>query len=354
MYEAFFGLRERPFDLAPDPRFLYVTGLQREALSNLRYGLTTPRGLTLLLGEAGTGKTTLVQTVLRELDAGAVECVLVSNPTLTRDEFYEYLSRAFHLDSNTESSKTRFLFALRRHLEARHCHGQLSALVIDEAQSVPYELLEEVRLLGNIETPTSKLLNIVLAGQPELADRLNESSLRQLKQRISLRCELRALDFQETAAYIAGRIRIAGGKPAEIFSREAVAAIYEASAGVPRTINVVCDNVLIGGFAADVKPVNRALVQEVMRDFDLLAGGPAVDDIAENARRDPAADGAPFSAPYAAATAAAAATATSVAPAANRQAKHSGSEANAVDPKSRVEDANMFATITRRRRFSFF
>ncbi|MGH9345652.1 MAG: ExeA family protein, partial [Vicinamibacterales bacterium] len=272
MYESFFGLKERPFDLAPNPRFLYVTGPQREALSNLRYGLTTPRGLTLLVGDAGTGKTTLVQAALAELEPGKVEYVLVSNPTLTRDEFYEYLSKAFHLDEDTASSKTRFLFAFRKHLEDRFRGGRLSALIIDEAQSVPYELLEEVRLLSNIETPAAKLLNVVLAGQPELAERLNESSLRQLKQRISLRCELRPLDFPETAAYIAGRIRIAGGKPADIFSREAVAAIHDASAGVPRTINVVCDNTLIGGFAAEVKPVTRALVQDVMRDFDLRGG----------------------------------------------------------------------------------
>jgi general secretion pathway protein A len=216
-----------------------------------------------------------VQTVLGELEADKVECVLLSNPTLTRDEFYEYLSKAFHLDAATAASKTRFLLAFRRHLEERHQAGKLSALIIDEAQSVPYELLEEVRLLSNIETPAAKLLNVVLAGQPELADRLNEASLRQLKQRISLRCELRPLDFAETAAYIAGRIRIAGGKPADIFSREAVAAIHDASSGVPRTINVVCDNTLIGGFAAEVKPVTRALVQEVMRDFDLTGGDDA-------------------------------------------------------------------------------
>ena len=269
MYENFFGLRERPFDLSPNPRFLYVTGPQREALANLRYGLTTPRGLTLLLGEAGTGKTTLVQSVLGELNADAVECVLVSNPTLTRAEFYEFLSTAFRLDRDTVSSKARFLIALRRHLEERHRAGKLTALIVDEAQSLPYELLEEVRLLGNIETPTTKLLNVVLAGQPELAERLNEARLRQLKQRISLRCELRTLDFPETAAYVAGRIRIAGGRPADIFSREAVSAIYEASAGVPRTINVVCDNVLIGGFARQIRPITCALVRDVMAEFDL-------------------------------------------------------------------------------------
>jgi type II secretory pathway predicted ATPase ExeA len=269
MYERFFGLRERPFDLVPNPRFLYLTGRQREALSNLRYGLTTPRGLTLLVGEAGTGKSTLVQAVLGEIDDQVVECVLLSNPTLTRPEFYEFLAAGFGLPEDAATSKTQFLFELRRHLLTKREAGVINGLVLDEAQSLPYELLEEVRLLSNIETPTEKLLNVVLAGQPELADRLNEANLRQLKQRISLRCELDTFTFQETAAYIAGRLRIAGGDPAKIFSREAVLAIHDASLGVPRTINVICDNALIGGFAAQEKPVLRALVDEVCRDFDL-------------------------------------------------------------------------------------
>jgi type II secretory pathway predicted ATPase ExeA len=195
--------------------------------------------------------------------------VLLSNPTLNRDEFYEFLADGFKLGGGSEGSKTRLLCELSRHLETRHEAGKLTALVLDEAQSLPYELLEEVRLLSNIEATSHKLLNVVLAGQPELADRLNEPALRQLKQRISLRCELTALDFRETAAYVAGRLRIAGGNPAEIFSREAIAAIHEASRGVPRIINVVCDNALIGGFAAQVRPVTRSIVSEVMRDFDL-------------------------------------------------------------------------------------
>jgi type II secretory pathway predicted ATPase ExeA len=274
MYERFFGLHDRPFDLVPNPRFLFLASRQREALGNLRLGLSTPRGLTLLIGEAGTGKTTIIEAILSEIDEGRTECVLLSNPTLTRAEFYEFLSTSFRLDDEAGWSKTRFLFALRRHLQARHAVGQLSALVLDEAQSLPYELLEEVRLLSNIETDTVKLLNVVLVGQPELAVRLNEPGLRQLKQRISLRCELGAFDFQETAAYIAGRLRIAGGDPAQIFSREAVLAIYEASGGVPRTINVVCDNALIGAFATQTKPVVRAMVQEVCRDFDLRMASP--------------------------------------------------------------------------------
>lgn len=273
MYETFYGLKERPFDLAPNPRFLYLTARQREALGNLRYGLNSERGLTLLLGDAGTGKTTLLQASLAQLDRTGIECVLLNNPTLTRSEFCEAVASGFGLGADVVGSKTRFLAALRERLELNHKEGRFSALVIDEAQSLPYELLEEVRLLSNIETPTRKLLNVILAGQPELAERLNEHGLRQLKQRISLRCELGPFDMRDTAAYIAGRLRIAGGAPAQIFTREAVAAVYEGSSGLPRTINVICDNALLGGFAVQAKPVPRAIVDEVIRDFDLRPRG---------------------------------------------------------------------------------
>jgi general secretion pathway protein A len=279
MYEEFYGLKERPFDLVPNPRFLYLSTRQREAFSNLTHGLAGPRGMTLLIGEAGTGKTTLVQSVLAAIDRENVECVLLSNPTLTRREFYECLTAGFGLPIEAESSKARFLLELRRHLMERHEAGRLSALLLDEAQSLPYRLLEEIRLLGNIETETVKLLNIVLAGQPELGERLNEPRLRQLKQRIVLRCELTPFDFHETAAYIAGRLRIASGEPSAIFSREAVQAICEASGGVPRTINVMCENALISGFATGTRPITRSLVLEVCRDFDLkgLVSNPTLD-----------------------------------------------------------------------------
>lgn len=271
MYENFFGLRERPFDLVPNPRFLFLTARQREALANLKYGLTVPRGLTVLIGEAGTGKTTLVQTLISGINHDKIECVLLSNPTLTRAEFYEFLAVGFGLGSAAIGSKTRFLFQMRRHLLARQAEGLLSALVLDEAQSLPYELLEEVRLLSNIETSSSKLLNVVLAGQPELADRLNESSLRQLKQRIALRCALAPLNLSETAGYIAGRLRIAGGDPSSIFTREAIERIFHVSKGVPRTVNVICDNALLSGFAAQTRPVTRLMVDEVQADFDFKA-----------------------------------------------------------------------------------
>jgi general secretion pathway protein A len=271
LYGEFYGLSEPPFDLTPNPRFLFLSTRQREALSNLRYAMATSKGFTLILGEAGTGKTTLVRTALGELGDTPSRYVLVSNPTLGRKEFYEFLAREFGLSEEAAHSKTRLLHELQHEVEARFAAGGLTGLIIDEAQSMPHQLLEEIRLLGNIETATTKLLNIVLCGQPELADRLNDSSLRQLKQRMALRCELKPLTLDETAGYISGRLRIAGGSPGEIFTRETVMAIHGASAGIPRTINVLCDNALIGGFAAHVKPVPVEIVDDVCRDFDLAS-----------------------------------------------------------------------------------
>jgi type II secretory pathway predicted ATPase ExeA len=274
VYEEFFGLRERPFDLTPNPRYLLLTARHREALANLRYGLHGRRGVTLLLGEAGTGKTTLVRAALHAEGAAQSMCVYLNNPTLTRAEFYEMLAAGFGFSLDLAASKARLLLELERALVRNRERGLLSALVVDEAQSLPYELLEEIRLLANIETATDKLLPVVLAGQPELADRLNDVSLRQLKQRIALRCELYPLEIRETAAYIAGRIRIAGGDCARIFTSDAVQTICERSGGIPRTISVLCDNALINGYAVQRQPVDREIVLEVCRDFDLPSGRP--------------------------------------------------------------------------------
>ncbi len=275
MYETFFGLHERPFDLTTNPRFLFLTPRHREALSTLRYGLSAPRGLTLLLGDAGTGKTTVLRAALNEERRPENRNVLLTNPTLTRPEFYEFIARGFNLDESCANSKARFLTEFQRDVHERHSAGGLTTLIIDEAQSLPYELLEEVRLLANIETSTVKLLNLVLVGQPELADRLNEQSLRQLKQRITLRAQLAPLDLKETAAYVAGRLRIAGGNVSEILTKNAVLAIHEISTGLPRIVNVLADNALMGGFASQTKPVDAAIVREVARDFDFGVGAVA-------------------------------------------------------------------------------
>jgi general secretion pathway protein A len=273
MYEAFFGLRERPFDLTPNPRFLLLTGKHREALSNLQYGLTSRRGLTVLVGEAGTGKTTLVRTVVDDLGKQGGVIAYLNNPTLTRSEFCEFLTQAFKLPAEAATSKTRLLSELSAALERFRAANIQTGLIIDEAQVLPDELLEEVRLLANIETSTDKLLPIVLAGQPELADRLSQPSLRQLKQRVALRRLLESLDARETAEYIAGRIKIAGGNSVLVFTRQAVDMIYQRAAGIPRLISVICDNALISGFAADRRPVSRDIIEEVCRDFDLSSNG---------------------------------------------------------------------------------
>jgi len=273
MYEQFFGLHERPFELTPNPRYLLLTARHKEALGNLEYAIATHRGLTVLTGEAGTGKTTLLRHALARAQAVRPErpgvFLAVSNPTLARHEFIEYLAEAFGLSPQAASSKARFLIELERALIAYRRAGTPVALVVDEAQSLPGELLEEIRLLANIETDTEKLLPLLLLGQPELADRLNEPGLRQLKQRVALRCRLEPLELAETASYIATRISIAGGTAARLFTREAVRAVHSRSGGIPRLINVLCDNALVSGFALDRCPVGEDIIAEVGMDFDL-------------------------------------------------------------------------------------
>ena len=271
MYRAFFGFRDRPFDLTPNPRFLVLTDAHREALSNLEYGVASRRGITALIGEAGTGKTTLIRTALAR-QSDQVHCVYLHNPALTRQEFVEMLATRFQLSDAARTSKTALLTELEAVLRDRHARNESTVLIVDEAQSLPLELLEEIRLLGNIETVESKLLSIVLAGQPELATRLNDDSLRQLKQRIALRCDLRALTETETAAYLAGRIRVAGGVGAQVFTREAVLLIHKRSRGIPRAISVIADNALLSAYAVQRKPVNSQVVAEACRDLDLTSG----------------------------------------------------------------------------------
>ena len=269
MYQQFYGLRELPFELTPNPRYLYLTKQHREALSTLVYGLSSGKGVTALIGEAGTGKTTLLHAALQSEHCRHVTCVYLMNPTLTRNEFIEILSAQFGLSAHASRSKAGMLQELDAILRERRTRGQMTALLIDEAQSLSSELLEEIRLLANSETANEKLLSLVLAGQPELRDRLNEKELRQLKQRVTLRCEIQPFTLQETAAYIASRIRTAGGEAARLFTREAVMLIHERSGGIPRTISVICDNALLTGFGMARQPVDYEMVLEVARDFDL-------------------------------------------------------------------------------------
>jgi general secretion pathway protein A len=274
MYEHYYGLRERPFSLTSNPRYLLLTSAHAEALSALKYGMNHRVGIIVLVGEAGTGKTTVIRAAMASRITGG-SVVLLNNPILDRHEFFEHLVHGFGLSEEAARSKTRFLSELTRKLEGSLRSGILAALIIDEAHALPHEILEEIRLLANMETDDQKLLPVVLAGQPELGECLNGACLRQLKQRVALRCSLRPLQITETAAYIAGRIRVAGGDAATMFTSEAVELVHERSQGVPRTISVICDNALLTGFAADQRPIGRDTVLEVCRDLDLRSLDPA-------------------------------------------------------------------------------
>ena len=269
MYEDFYGLRERPFDLTPDPRFLFLSPQHHEALTHLKYALSGRPGITLVVGDAGTGKSTLIRATIQSTRSEGSRVATVANPTLTRNEFYDHLARAFGFSREAAESKTVFLRELTAALDASQPSGGVVALIVDEAQSLPNELLEELRLLTNAEGAGDRSLTLVLVGQPELAERLNDPSLRQLKQRVALRAELEPFTLRDTARYIASRITVAGGRADQIFTRDAVLAIHEGSNGLPRIISVLCDNALVTGFAGSVKPVGSAIVAEVCADFDL-------------------------------------------------------------------------------------
>lgn len=277
MYEGFYGLRERPFDLTPNPRFLFLSPKHREALATLQYGLTSNKGITVVTGEAGTGKTTLIRAALDTTQGRYGKAVYLDNPTLTRGEFIEFLASASGLGREAAGSKARFLQGLRELATRTHQSGAVPALIVDEAQAMPDELLEEIRLLANIETSTAKLLSVILTGQLELGARLNQHNLRQLKQRVAIRCRLDPLDLTETAAYIGARIWVAGGEDQTLFTLEAIETIYERSRGIPRTISVICDNALIAGFAAGERLVGRETIVEVCGDLDLPAASPRVE-----------------------------------------------------------------------------
>lgn len=337
MYTRFYGLEALPFELNPDPKYLMMTARHREALANLQHGILARKSLTVITGEAGTGKTTLVNAALTSPACRDARIVHLANSTLTRDEFVEFLARSFQLSGTAAHSKATLLRELEHELKQRLAQGIVTALVIDEAQCLERDLLEEIRLLSNVETPSDKLLPLVLVGQPEFADRLNLPSMRQLKQRIALRCELGTFSMAETAAYVAGRIRTAGGDASTMFTREAIEEVHRGSQGIPRTISVICDNALVSGFALGVKPITAPIVRDVCADFDL--------------GREPAfpvyhAPGAPGAVPADGPVKAPAGTPADAATA------NPGRTDRA--PATRAEHRPMFGAFSRKRRFSFF
>jgi general secretion pathway protein A len=269
IYEAFYGLKESPFELTGDTRFVYLPEPHREALNALTYAVLAAKPVTVLTGDVGTGKTTIVRAALQAQPSARSRCVHLPNPRLTPEELFEAIARGFELAPDARASKVACLAALEARLLASAADGQSTILVIDEAQSASDEFLEEVRLLTNIEAGSGKRLSVILVGQPEFGDRLNDPALQNLKQRIAVRCALRRLTLRETAGYIASRIRTAGGAADRVFTREAVETIHEIAQGTPRIISVLCDNALLTGYALNERPVSRRVVEEVCRDFDL-------------------------------------------------------------------------------------
>lgn len=247
MYDRFFGLAKRPFNLTPDPAFLFLTPQHREALVGLTYAILQRKGFVVLTGEAGTGKTTLLAKVLQSLPANRLQFGVILNPTLTASEFLEMALLDFGI-TDIPSSKARRLWTLQNFLFQGRQQGKVSALIVDEAHKLSPEVLEEIRLLGNFEEAEHKLLQILLVGQGELEQSLDRDDLRQLKQRIALWLQIHPLSVAEVGDYIRHRWEAAGGKEPP-FSDEAISCIAQASKGIPRVISSLCDNGLTLAFA---------------------------------------------------------------------------------------------------------
>jgi type II secretory pathway predicted ATPase ExeA len=249
VYKTFYNLRLNPFEITPDPSFLFSTSRHNEALASLYYGVRARKGFVVLTGEVGTGKTMLVRCVLELLRRTGVAFAYVFNPSLSALEFIRYIAGDFGLPV-AGKAKDELILALSAFLVDRHQRKLATLLVVDEAHHLSPELLEEVRLLTNLETTQQKLLQIVLAGQPELDEMLDSFELRQIKQRIALRCHLEPLNLEETRGYIQRRLQIAGVPPdIMIFSEPATNAIFRHSNGFPRLINTICENALLSGYA---------------------------------------------------------------------------------------------------------
>ncbi|MFI5070723.1 MAG: ExeA family protein [Terriglobales bacterium] len=269
MYKAFFGLRANPFNVNPDPRYLFLTRHTEEALACLTYGIQSRKGFVLLTGEVGTGKTTLINKLLEWLRVQQVPTAFVFNSRLNVSQFLDYMMADFGIPSDSRS-KSQILLRLYNWLLDRYRAGETAVLIVDEAQGLSEELLEEIRMMTNLETFTEKLLQIVLVGQPELEQKLKQPNLRQLRQRLTLRAKTYPLTAEETKSYVAQRLRIAGWNGQAIFEPESLAAIHRYSCGIPRVVNLICEHCLVSAFVDQQRTVTASVVEVVARDFDLI------------------------------------------------------------------------------------
>jgi general secretion pathway protein A len=275
MYQRFFGLRESPFNVNPDPRYLYMTRQIQESLAGLTYGIQNKKGFILLTGEVGTGKTTLLNRLLDWLRGQRVATAYIFNSKLEVNHLFDFMMADFEIPCDSRE-KSQVLLRLNQWLLERYRAGETAVLIVDEAQNLSPDVLEEIRLLTNLETSTEKLLQIVLTGQPELEEKLKLPQLRQLRQRITLRCRTSALSLEETFGYIAERLRIAGASGEPIFSKEAIQTVHMYSRGIPRIVNLLCEHSMINAYVDSLRPVPAHLVEEVAREFQLDEISPAL------------------------------------------------------------------------------
>lgn len=268
MYTRFYGLKTKPFEITPDPDFLFLSENHREALAHLIYAARERKGFTVLTGEVGTGKTLLVQAFLSRLN-GKIKTAYIFNPKLTALDFLRYICEDLGIKEQKQT-KGQYVAQLQQFLLEHYSRNEQVILIIDEAQSLPPALLEEVRLLTNLETPKSKLLQVVLVGQPELDEVLNSHDFRQLKQRVSLRYHLRPLTEEETRQYIENRLKNAGAVDTRIFTDKAVKKIYSYAQGIPRLINIIADHALLAGYTAHKKIIGPNMIEEAVRKAEGL------------------------------------------------------------------------------------
>lgn len=273
MYHEYYGLVRSPFEMTPDPAFLYLGEAHQEGLATLLYAVKARKGFVLLTGEVGTGKTTLLHALLGQLDREAL-AAFIFNPRLDPLDFFRMLFDEYGIEGAFRT-KAEFLLALNRFLIERLERDQPTLLIVDEAQNLSAEMLEEIRLLSNLETPTSKLIQIMLVGQPELWEMLSKPELRQLRQRIVLRHRLRPFDAEETAHYVEERLRLAGYTGKGVFKRAALKEIHRVTEGVPRLVNTVCDGALLLGYGRDLPALGADAIREVADDLELVPEEPS-------------------------------------------------------------------------------
>jgi len=267
VYHSFYGLIRAPFEMTPDPAFLYLGETHREGLATLVYGVRSRKGFVMLTGEVGPGKPTLLHALLAQLDANT-DSAYIFNPRLEQLDFFQLLFDDLGVDEVC-ANKAEYLLALNRFLIDRLKSDRTVLLIIDEAQNLSPELLEEIRLLSNLETPSSKLIQILLVGQPELSEMLDRDDLRQLRQRIVLRHELKPFDAREMEFYVEERLRLAGYTGKGIFKRAALRDLFAVTGGVPRLVNVVCDGALLTGYGRDQTTIGSEIIREVAGDLRL-------------------------------------------------------------------------------------